>query len=86
MSAVDERIATVAIAGLTGLEVYANCFSTLAEAFGAHGALPQLRADVVAAGRHGTKNGKGITGDCTPEELDELVATAASRTTGCRPS
>lgn len=63
-----------AITDMAGLDVYANGFATLSEAFGDRLAVPQLLADAVAEGRHGVKNGRGLLRDYTPEEVDELVA------------
>ena len=63
-----------AIADMAGLDVYANCFTTFEDAFGPRLAAPQMLTDAVAAGRHGTKNGAGLTGDFTPEQVEELVA------------
>lgn len=62
------------IADMAGLDVYANGFRTLAAAFGDRLAPPRLLTDAVDAGRHGTKNGAGLTRDYTPEQVEELVA------------
>ena len=63
-----------AIADMAGLDVYANCFTTFEEAFGDRLAAPKMLTDAVAAGRFGTKNGAGITGDFSQEQIDGLVA------------
>ncbi|MCL3859823.1 3-hydroxyacyl-CoA dehydrogenase family protein [Actinotalea sp. K2] len=62
------------IAEMAGLDVYANSFETFREAFGERLAPPVALTDAVAAGRHGTKNGKGLLRDYTPQEVDDLVA------------
>jgi 3-hydroxybutyryl-CoA dehydrogenase len=62
------------IADMAGLDVYANCFTTFEEAYGERLATPQLLTDAVAGGRHGVKNGRGLTGDFTEEQMRELVA------------
>jgi 3-hydroxybutyryl-CoA dehydrogenase len=63
-----------AIADMAGLDVYVNGFETLQEAFGPRLATPTMLKDAVTAGRHGTKNGRGLTRDYTPEEVKALVA------------
>jgi len=63
-----------AIADMAGLDVYANCFTTFEEAYGERFATPKLLADAVAAGRHGVKNGAGLTGDFSEEQRRDLVA------------
>ena len=63
-----------AIADQAGLDVYANCFTTFEKAFGERFATPQLLKDTVASGRHGTKNGKGLTGDFDEEKKAALIA------------
>ncbi|MCK0176068.1 MULTISPECIES: 3-hydroxyacyl-CoA dehydrogenase family protein [Mycobacteriaceae] len=63
-----------AIADMAGLDVYAKGFHTLENEFGERMATPKLLADTVDAGRHGTKNGKGWTGDFDDETKAELIA------------
>jgi 3-hydroxybutyryl-CoA dehydrogenase len=63
-----------AIADMAGLDVYANCFQTFEDAYGERFATPQVLKDAVAAGRHGVKTGAGLTGEWTPEQVDDLVA------------
>lgn len=63
-----------AIADQAGLDVYAKGFTTLQNAFGERMATPKLLTDTVGAGRHGTKNGKGITGDFDDATKAELIA------------
>lgn len=63
-----------AIADQAGLDVYAKGFTTLENAFGERMATPQLLTDAVQSGRHGTKNGKGWTGDFDAETKAELIA------------
>lgn len=63
-----------AIADMAGLDVYANGFATFEEAFGPRLTTPELLQATVDAGRHGTKNGAGLTRDYTPEEVEALVA------------
>ncbi|GHS84781.1 3-hydroxybutyryl-CoA dehydrogenase [Actinomycetota bacterium] len=63
-----------AIADMAGLDVYANGFATFEQSFGPRLAAPALLTDAVAAGRHGTKNGAGLTRDYTPEQVAALVA------------
>lgn len=63
-----------AIADMAGLDVYADCFKTFEAAFGSRLAPPKMLTEAVEAGRHGTKNGAGLTGDFTTEQVSELVA------------
>ncbi|UFU03077.1 3-hydroxyacyl-CoA dehydrogenase family protein [Ruania suaedae] len=63
-----------AIADQAGLDVYANGYSTLEEAYGERLGTPSLLSDAVAAGRHGAKNGKGLTGDFDEDTKAELIA------------
>ncbi len=63
-----------AIADMAGLDVYANGFTTFEEAFGPRLSPPALLTETVAAGRHGTKNGAGLTRDYSPEDVQALVA------------
>ncbi len=67
-----------AIADMAGLDVYANGFATFEQAFGPRLAAPAMLTDAVAAGRHGTKNGAGLTRDYTPEQVAALVAYRAA--------
>lgn len=62
-----------AIADMAGLDVYENCFQTFEEAYGERFATPRLLSAAVADGRHGLKNGKGLTGDFSAEQQAELV-------------
>ncbi|WP_159499786.1 3-hydroxyacyl-CoA dehydrogenase family protein [Microbacterium sp. 18062] len=62
------------IADMAGLDVYANCFATFEKAFGERFALPGILARAVGEGRHGVKNGKGLTADYTEEQVLDLVA------------
>jgi len=62
-----------AIADMAGLDVYANCFTTLEQAFGSRFAVPKLLATAVEAGRYGVKNGAGLTGEFTPEQIENVV-------------
>lgn len=62
------------IADMAGLDVYANGFRTFQEAFGDRLAPPRMLTEAVDAGRHGTKNGKGLRRDYSPAEVEELVA------------
>lgn len=63
-----------AIADQAGLDVYAKGFHTLENEFGERMATPKLLTDAVNAGRHGTKNGKGWTGDFDDETKAGLIA------------
>lgn len=63
-----------AIADMAGLDVYANGFATFEEAFGPRLATPALLTETVGAGRHGTKNGAGLTRDYTPADVEAIVA------------
>lgn len=63
-----------AIADQAGLDVYAKGFTTLENAFGERMATPKLLTDTVEAGRMGTKNGKGITGDFDDDTKAQLIA------------
>ena len=57
-----------------GLDVYAKGYTTLENEFGERMATPKLLTDAVAAGRKGTKNGKGLTGDFDDETKAQLIA------------
>ncbi|VDG77181.1 3-hydroxybutyryl-CoA dehydrogenase [Actinobaculum suis] len=63
-----------AIADQAGLDVYANCFTTFENAYGERLATPKLLTEQVSEGRHGIKNGKGITGDFDDETKEALIA------------
>jgi 3-hydroxybutyryl-CoA dehydrogenase len=63
-----------AIADQAGLPVYAKGFTTLENEFGERMATPKLLTDAVAAGREGTKNGKGLTGDFDDETKAAVIA------------
>ncbi|WP_159618886.1 3-hydroxyacyl-CoA dehydrogenase family protein [Ruania rhizosphaerae] len=63
-----------AIADQAGLDVYASGYGTLGEAYGERLGTPSLISDAVAAGRHGAKNGKGLTGDFDDDTRAELIA------------
>ncbi len=63
-----------AIADMAGLDVYALGFKTFEEAFGPRLSPPALLNEAVAAGRHGTKNGAGLTRDYSPEQVEAVVA------------
>ncbi|MGV0848754.1 3-hydroxyacyl-CoA dehydrogenase family protein [Mycolicibacterium phlei] len=63
-----------AIADQAGLDVYVKGFRTLENEFGPRMATPRLLTDAVDAGRHGTKNGKGWTGDFDDETKAKLIA------------
>lgn len=62
-----------AIADMAGLDVYENCFRTFEEAYGERFATPSILSEAVEAGRHGLKNGKGLTGDFTAQQQADLV-------------
>lgn len=63
-----------AIADMAGLDVYANAFDVFQAAYGDRLAAPRLLLDAVASGRHGVKNGRGLTGDISAASTAELVA------------
>ncbi|WP_099040324.1 3-hydroxyacyl-CoA dehydrogenase family protein [Mycobacterium neglectum] len=63
-----------AIADQAGLPVYAKGYTTLENEFGDRMATPKLLTDAVAAGREGTKNGKGLTGDFDNETKAAVIA------------
>ncbi|WNG85377.1 3-hydroxyacyl-CoA dehydrogenase family protein [Mycobacterium sp. ITM-2016-00317] len=63
-----------AIADQAGLDVYVKGFRTLENAFGERMATPKLLTDNVDAGRHGTKNGKGWTGDFDDDTKAKVIA------------
>lgn len=62
-----------AIADMAGLDVYANGFRILEEAFGERFAAPRMVTDAVEQGRHGMKSGAGITGEFSPERTAAYV-------------
>jgi 3-hydroxybutyryl-CoA dehydrogenase len=62
-----------AIADMAGLDVYANGFTTLEEAFGERLAAPKVLTDLVAQGRFGIKSGSGFL-ELDPEKREELIA------------
>jgi 3-hydroxybutyryl-CoA dehydrogenase len=62
-----------AIADMAGLDVYANGFTTLEQAFGERLAAPKVLTDLVAQGRYGTKTGSGFL-ELDPEKREELIA------------
>jgi 3-hydroxybutyryl-CoA dehydrogenase len=62
-----------AIADMAGLDVYADSFKTLEQAFGQRFAAPKVLTDLVAQGRFGTKSGSGFL-ELDPEKRDELIA------------
>jgi len=61
-----------AIADMAGLDVYQGVFRILEEAYGPRFASPAALAELVAAGRLGTKSGGGFY-ERTPEETAELI-------------
>lgn len=63
-----------AIADQAGLDVYVNCFKTFENAFGSRFNTPDLLKKMVNAGRLGTKNGKGLTGDYDDEAKAKLIS------------
>jgi len=62
-----------AIADMAGLDVYANGFTTLENAFGERLAAPQVLKDLVAAGKFGTKTGSGFL-ELDPQKREELIS------------
>ena len=62
-----------AIADMAGLDVYANGFATLEQAFGDRLAAPKVLTDLVAQGRFGVKTGSGFL-ELEPEKREELIA------------
>jgi 3-hydroxybutyryl-CoA dehydrogenase len=62
-----------AIADMAGLDVYANGFTTLEEAFGERLAAPKVLTDLVAQGKFGVKSGSGFL-ELDPEQRDALIA------------
>ncbi|MDT0348524.1 3-hydroxyacyl-CoA dehydrogenase family protein [Pseudonocardia charpentierae] len=62
-----------AIADMAGLDVYADSFKTLEQAFGERLAAPKVLTDLVAQGRFGVKSGSGFL-ELDPEKRDALIA------------
>ena len=62
-----------AIADMAGLDVYADSFKTLEQAFGERLAAPKVLTDLVAQGRFGIKSGSGFL-ELDPDKREELVA------------
>jgi 3-hydroxybutyryl-CoA dehydrogenase len=62
-----------AIADMAGLDVYADSFKTLEQAFGERLAAPKVLTDLVAQGKFGVKSGSGFL-DLDPEKQEELIA------------
>ena len=62
-----------AIADMAGLDVYAFCYASLQTEFPERFATPQILADLVAAGKLGTKSGAGFL-DVPADRTPELVA------------
>ncbi len=63
-----------AIADMAGLDVYANSFETLEQAFGERMKTPELLKSLVADGKHGVKNGAGFYGNFDPDMASRLIA------------
>ncbi|MCI2957386.1 3-hydroxyacyl-CoA dehydrogenase family protein [Agromyces atrinae] len=62
-----------AIADMAGLDVYEKGFAILESGLGERFATPPLLTRTVEAGGHGTKNGRGFTGEHSPEEVARIV-------------
>jgi 3-hydroxybutyryl-CoA dehydrogenase len=62
-----------AIADMAGLDVYADSFKTLEQAFGERLAAPKVLTDLVAQGKFGIKSGSGFL-ELDPEKREELIA------------
>jgi 3-hydroxybutyryl-CoA dehydrogenase len=62
-----------AIADMAGLDVYADSFKTLEQAFGERLAAPKVLTDLVAQGKFGVKSGSGFL-ELDPEKRDALIA------------
>lgn len=61
-----------AIADMAGLDVYANCYTSLQTSFPERFATPRVLNELVESGRHGTKSGGGFLN--TPaDRVPELV-------------
>jgi len=63
-----------AIADMAGLEIYVEGFGTMQREYGDRMAAPTMLKEVVSAGKHGLKNGAGITGEFGPEKTEAVVA------------
>lgn len=61
------------IADMAGLDVYANGFRILSEAYGERLALPKIIAEAVEHGDYGLKSGEGLTGSFTDERAAACV-------------
>jgi 3-hydroxybutyryl-CoA dehydrogenase len=62
-----------AVADMAGLDVYAFCYRSLQEGFPERFATPKSLADLVDAGKLGTKTGGGYR-QIDPERIPELIA------------
>ncbi len=62
-----------AIADMAGLDVYANCYTSLQTTFPERFATPAILSDLVENGRLGTKSGGGFL-DVPAERTPELIA------------
>jgi len=62
-----------AIADMAGLDVYAFCYASLQETYPERFATPEILANLVDAGRLGTKTGGGFR-EIDPARIPELVA------------
>ena len=62
-----------AVADMAGLDVYEAGFKTFEEAYGERFATPRMLSEAVAEGKHGVKNGRGLTGDFTDQQRAELA-------------
>jgi 3-hydroxybutyryl-CoA dehydrogenase len=62
-----------AIADMAGLDVYAFCYKSLQAGFPERFATPHALAELVEAGKLGTKSGTGFF-EVPPERVEELVA------------
>jgi len=62
-----------AIADMAGLDVYADSFKTLEQAFGERLAAPKVLTDLVAQGKIGLKSGSGFL-ELDPDKREELIA------------
>ena len=62
------------IADMAGLDVYAMGMNIAGEQLDQRLAAPELLRRTVAEGRHGTKNGRGLRGDLTPDQVAAVVA------------
>jgi 3-hydroxybutyryl-CoA dehydrogenase len=62
------------IADMAGLDTYANGFRILEAEFGARMSAPALITQAVSAGKHGLKNGAGLTGEFDAERTAACVS------------